>query len=96
MNTPRVKNLGHHEFPRGPKARTDDGGKITLMARSGGYVMVRRPRCFPYVMGERAWVRLADWAPTAAANEGAEPRSQSLLTAENADGSNPLTPTGEK
>lgn len=62
----RNKNLGAFEFPQGPKTRADDGGKITLMVRSGGWVMVRRPGCIPYTMHEKDWCKLADWQKPAA------------------------------
>lgn len=35
-----------------------DGGKVRFMARSGGYVMCRRPRCMPFVLSERQWLNL--------------------------------------
>lgn len=57
----RSKNLGAFEFPQGPKARADDGGRINLMARSSGWVMVRRPGCIPYTMPEKDWAALANW-----------------------------------
>ena len=34
------------------------GDRIRLMGRSGGYVMVRRPRCFPFVLSEKEWAKL--------------------------------------
>ncbi len=36
----------------------DRSGKIVAMVRSGGYVMVKRPRCMPFVMAEGDWVKL--------------------------------------
>ncbi len=35
-----------------------DGGRVRLMARSGGYVMVRRPRCMPFVLTENEWAKM--------------------------------------
>lgn len=35
-----------------------DGGIVRLMARSGGYVMVRRPRCSPFVLTEKEWAAM--------------------------------------
>lgn len=32
-----------------------EGGRLRFMARSGGYVMVRRPRCHPFVLTEKEW-----------------------------------------
>ena len=40
------------------RAHPSDGGKVRFMVSSGGYVMVRRPRAAPYVMPEKAWLRL--------------------------------------
>ncbi len=34
------------------------GDRIRLMARSGGYVMVRKPRCMPFVLSEKEWAKL--------------------------------------
>lgn len=36
----------------------DRHGVIRYMVRSGGYVMVRRPRCTPFVMSEKDWRKL--------------------------------------
>jgi hypothetical protein len=38
--------------------RVDDNGEIRYMCRSGGYVMVRRPRAMPFVLSEKEWARL--------------------------------------
>lgn len=35
-----------------------DGGKVRLLARSGGYVMVRRQRCMPFVLTEKQWAAM--------------------------------------
>lgn len=35
-----------------------EGGRLRFMARSGGYVMVRRPRCSPFVLTEKEWGKL--------------------------------------
>lgn len=32
--------------------------RIRLMARSGGYVMVRKPRATPFVLTEKQWAKL--------------------------------------
>ena len=37
------------------RAHPSDGGKVHYMACSGGYVMVRRPRCMPLVLTEKEW-----------------------------------------
>lgn len=37
------------------------GDKIRFMARSGGYVMVRKPHCMPFVLSEKAWAKLPTW-----------------------------------
>ena len=42
----------------GPEEEQGDGGRVRLMARSGGYVMVRRPRCIPFVLTEKEWARM--------------------------------------
>ena len=36
----------------------DDYGKIIHMVTSGGYVMVKRPRCTPFVLTLKEWARL--------------------------------------
>lgn len=36
----------------------DASGPIKYMTRSGGYVMVRRPRCAPFVLSEKDWRKL--------------------------------------
>lgn len=36
----------------------DQHGPIRYLTRSGGYVMVRRPRCVPFVMHEKDWAKL--------------------------------------
>lgn len=36
----------------------DKLGKIQHMVTSGGYVMVRRPRCMPFVLTLKEWARL--------------------------------------
>lgn len=38
-----------------------DGGRVRLMSRSGGYVMVRRPRAMPFVLTEKEWARMPLW-----------------------------------
>lgn len=43
-------------FPLGP--RYDRHGKINLMSRAGGYCMARRPRCIPFVLTEKQWLKL--------------------------------------
>lgn len=35
-----------------------EGGRLRFMARSGGYVMVRRPKCQPFVLTEKEWGKL--------------------------------------
>lgn len=46
-----------------------DGGELRFMARSGGYCMVRRPRCIPFVMPEKKWYNLQRFE-TAASEKG--------------------------
>jgi hypothetical protein len=36
----------------------DMHGKVMFMVRSGGYVMVKRPRCAPFVLTEKEWRKL--------------------------------------
>lgn len=55
----RTKNLGAFEFPKGPKVK--NAWKLSLMARSGGYVMVRHPHCIPHCISEGDWIKLPDW-----------------------------------
>ena len=45
-------------LPR-PVRRFDKHGEIRLMATSGGYVMVRRPGCIPFVLSLKEWSLLA-------------------------------------
>lgn len=40
------------------QTRVDAIGEIRYMTRSGGYVMVRRPRAIPFVLSEKQWARL--------------------------------------
>lgn len=42
-----------------PLTRQDWYGVIFLMAYADGYVMVRRPGCFPFAMKEKTWKALA-------------------------------------
>lgn len=43
-----------------PFIRYDRHGAIAIMTSANGYHMVRRPRCFPFVMSEKEWFKLAD------------------------------------
>lgn len=43
--------------------RYDRGGKLTAMATADGYVMVRRPRCMPFVVSLRFWSNLPKVMP---------------------------------
>lgn len=45
-------------FDRRPRKHPSDGGVIRMMARSGGYVMARRPRKMPFVLTEKQWMKL--------------------------------------
>ena len=36
----------------------DAHGKIMHMVTSGGYVMVKRPRCGPFVLSLKEWAKL--------------------------------------
>lgn len=56
-----ANHLGAFEFPQGPKADYRDGSKTVLMARSGGYVMVKHPRCAPFVWTEKQWCACGDF-----------------------------------
>lgn len=47
----------------------DKSGKLVAMVRSGGYVMVKRPRCRPFVMTDKDWVKLPKIAEEGAAFE---------------------------
>lgn len=55
----KVPHLDAFEFPQGPKNR--GGSKLRLMARSGGYVMVRHPHCIPFCLTDKEWASLPDW-----------------------------------
>ncbi len=44
--------------------------RVRLMARSGGYVMVRKPRCTPFVLTEKAWAKLPLYLPPAPGEGG--------------------------
>jgi hypothetical protein len=49
-----------------PHSASADGrdDRIRLMARSGGYVMVRKPRCTPFVLSEKDWGKLPRFTPS--------------------------------
>lgn len=51
--------------------RAVEGGPIRIryMARSGGYVMVRKPRAVPFVLSEKEWARLPLFEPDNAKKE---------------------------
>jgi hypothetical protein len=36
----------------------DDHGKIVHMVTSGGYVMVKRPRCMPFILTLKEWAKI--------------------------------------
>jgi hypothetical protein len=36
----------------------DKHGKIVHMVTSGGYVMVKRPRCMPFVLSLKEWAQI--------------------------------------
>lgn len=40
------------------RRRDPEGGRIRYMARSGGYVMVRKSRMMPFVLTEKEWAKL--------------------------------------
>ena len=42
----------------------DAHGKIVHMVTSGGYVMVKRPHCIPFVLGLKEWAKLPKQPPT--------------------------------
>jgi len=39
--------------------------RLRYMTRSGGYVMVRKPRCCPFVLSEKEWAKLPLFSPSA-------------------------------
>lgn len=43
----------------------DEHGKIMHMVTSGGYVMVKRPRCTPVVLSLKQWAKLSKEPVTA-------------------------------
>lgn len=43
--------------------RAADMARLRLMARSGGYVMVRKSRAMPFVLTEKEWARLPLFSP---------------------------------
>lgn len=52
-------DVGERLYPiHRDRQHPSDGGRVRFMTTSGGYVMVRRPRCMPYVMAEKAWLQL--------------------------------------
>lgn len=46
-----------------------DGGRVRLMVRSGGYVMVRRPGAMPFVLTEKEWARMPLFAPSSSSEK---------------------------
>lgn len=43
--------------------KAGDMGRLRCMARSGGYIMVRKPRAMPFVLTEKEWARLPLFTP---------------------------------
>lgn len=41
-----------------PRDRIDEYGIIKVIARSGGYIMARRPGLMPFVLTEKEWNKL--------------------------------------
>lgn len=41
-----------------PSPGYDAHGKIVHMVTSGGYVMVKRPRCAPFVLTLKEWAKI--------------------------------------
>lgn len=41
------------------RIKQDHLGEIRFMAEASGYVMVRRPRCIPFVLTRKEWDALA-------------------------------------
>lgn len=41
-----------------PRPAFDAIGEIRYMTQSGGYVMVRRPRCKPFILTLKDWAKL--------------------------------------
>ncbi len=37
----------------------DSTGKIMFLCRSGGYVMVKRPRAIPFVLSLKEWAKIS-------------------------------------
>lgn len=46
-----------------------DGGRVVFMARSGGYVMCKRPRCMPFILTEKEWGKLLRYVKPASEGE---------------------------
>ena len=38
-----------------------DGGEVRHMAETQGYVMARRPGCYPFVVGVKEWLSWPVW-----------------------------------
>lgn len=55
-----------------PSPAYDQTGKIIHLCTSGGYVMVKRPRCIPFVLTLKEWARLPK-----------EPAAQKIAEGEN-------------
>jgi hypothetical protein len=43
-----------------PVIKYDDVGRLTLMAASGGFVMCRRPGCYPVIRTMKEWRSFSD------------------------------------
>ena len=44
--------------------------RLRFMCRSGGYVMVRKPRATPFVMAEKDWAKMPIWTIPPPASDG--------------------------
>lgn len=50
---------------RCPKERHDEHGPVRMMVQEGGYYMVRRPGCTPFVLSKKEWAALHLYPPPA-------------------------------
>jgi hypothetical protein len=53
-----ARSLKQRHMKKTTERRFDCHGEIRLMARADGHVMVRRPRCMPFVLTEKQWHNL--------------------------------------
>lgn len=48
---------------RFPEERYDEHGPVRMMVQEGGYYMVRRPGCTPFVLSKKEWAALHLYPP---------------------------------